>query len=76
LNGTCCCSAIAGPLEDCEAAVALASQSDDLAGVVSDQLFHEFIVASHCDAHRIGVPDPGTGAALDIGEQKSEGPIE
>jgi hypothetical protein len=63
-------------MEDCEAAVGLAAQSDDLAGVVSDQLFDEFIVASQRDAHRIGVPDPGTGAALDIGEQKGEGPIE
>jgi hypothetical protein len=76
LNGTSCCYAIGGPMEDCEAAVALAAWSDDLAGVLPYQLLDEFIMASQCDAHRIRVPDPGTGTALDIGEQKSKCPGE
>jgi hypothetical protein len=76
LNGTGCCNAIGGPMEDCEAAVALATWSDDLAGVVCDQLLDEFIVASQRNAHRIRVADPGKGAALDIREQKSKRPIE
>jgi hypothetical protein len=74
LNGTCGCNAVGGPIKNRKAAVALAAGSDNLAGVLFDELFNELIVATQGDTHRIRVQDPGTGAALDIGEQKSEGP--
>jgi len=76
LDGTCGYNAIRGPMEDREAAVARPAWSDHLAVVDCNQLLDQFIVASQGDAHRIRVPYPSTGAALDIREQEGKGAVE
>jgi hypothetical protein len=58
-----------------EAAIAFAARSDDLPAVLDDEVFDQRIVSSQGGAHGLGVPDPGNGAALDVGKEKGDGPV-
>ena len=60
--------AIRGPTENCETAIAFAAGSDHLTAVLAHQAFDQRIVADQGGAHCVGVPYPGAGAALDVGE--------
>jgi hypothetical protein len=74
LNGARGRHAIRGSTKNRETAVAFAPRSDHLPAIGSYQAFNQRIVPRQYGAHCVGVADPGAGAALDVGEQKGNGP--
>jgi len=74
LNCTRACGGVGCAREHGKAAVALAARADHLAAMLCHKVFDERVVARQRFTHGLRIVQPGSGAALDVGEEKGDCP--